>query len=301
MPPVVLAALRPTVEQPRNEPEESRLRARDALRRRRSGPIHPQATRVPRAPGDVKRTESLRFGGATRPSQEPDPRRSLRHLPALRLRPALPGRHHDAGRRAVPRLRSAAGRRVPGVRRDDRVGDAGRLPRLRHAAAARRSCSARRSAARPSRPATPLVEQRHLSPGARAQKFRTPLALTRSAARLKASGSALEPLAVAPRDAALAPRAGHQRHVGAPRASASCAARWRRRDTPAGLPDARPGPMPLRTCSIAARMASAVAAALFACFFFDGVVERRELVAHDAEAARGHRPRSRRRGWDCRA
>ncbi|CAA9534688.1 MAG: hypothetical protein AVDCRST_MAG79-1246, partial [uncultured Thermoleophilia bacterium] len=66
--------------------------------------------------------------------QEPDPRRPLRRVPALRLRASLHARARLHRGRGVSRLRHGAPRRLPELRRDDRLRHAGRLSALRHAA-----------------------------------------------------------------------------------------------------------------------------------------------------------------------
>ena len=148
----------------------------------------------------------------------------------------------------VPRLRHAARGGVLRVRRDDRVGDAGRLPRLRHAAAARRAVRHRRSGARPSR------RPRRSSTTSALGRWRT-----EDAAALDAVGGALEgvrdlclvALAAAPETVSVPPRAGDERHVAAPRGRPGRAAPWRHAKPPPG--SSSRGPAPCRAAPAASR------------------------------------------------
>ena len=98
---VVLAALRPTVEQPRNEPEQSSSEREVRCAEDDQDPsIHRPS--LPRLAGMSRHGIVTVRGDATRSAKEPYSRRPMRHLPALRLRPPLPGGRHPSGRRRVP-------------------------------------------------------------------------------------------------------------------------------------------------------------------------------------------------------
>ena len=87
---VVLAALRPTVEQPCNEPEQSSSEREVRCAEDDQDPsIHSPS--VPRLTAMSRHGIVTVPADAPRPAQEPDPRRSLRDLPALRLRTPVPG------------------------------------------------------------------------------------------------------------------------------------------------------------------------------------------------------------------